>query len=430
MRCPQCNTPNEDHATTCRSCGAPLRPGPAPDSPDSLPVGTKLQGGNFTLGKVLGQGGFGITYIGSDTGLRRAVAVKEFFPSGCIRHANLVQPAGAFSGGNYQAARETFLDEARTLAQFQHPNIVDVYTVFEENNTAYMVMEYLRGKTLMQVIEERGPLAESEAIAYVRQIGIALEVVHGAGLLHQDIKPDNAIIHHEGRVVLLDFGLTKRIETPRSYGTVRFTGHTRFGTPGYAPLEQYGRQARVGIYTDVYALAATLYHLLTGQAPPEATDRAAGVELPDVLLANPEVSVATADAVAAGLAMEVENRPQSVREFLALLDGREHPGTVPVSMPTPPRPAPPDPVYVDELDTPSQYEPEPPPTYRDPYVEPDPPQTYSRQADPSYPTYPTVNPARGCMRGIGCVTGCVVSVIMFILWLLAQLFGGFYFVGF
>jgi serine/threonine protein kinase len=283
--------------------------------PDALPVGTKLQGGNFSLGKVLGQGGFGITYVGSDTGLRRAVAIKEFFPEGSSRQGMLVQPSGAMNSTDYATAKETFLEEARTLAQFQHPDIVDVYTVFEENNTAYMVMELLKGKTLGQLVEERGILPESEAVDYIRHAARALEVVHGKGMLHQDIKPDNIMACDDGRIVLMDFGLSQKLEAPTGLGTVRFTGHTRFGTAGYAPLEQYGRQAQVGTYTDVYALAATLYYLLTAQEPAEATDRAAGVELEDVRSLNPRVSRDVAQVTMAGLEMDARKRPQTARDF-------------------------------------------------------------------------------------------------------------------
>src|SRR5688572_18751632 len=135
MQCPQCNTQNPDGAVVCRECGETLHDG-VTNAAHALPVGTKLQNGNFTVGQVLGQGGFGITYVGSDTGLRRAAAIKEFFPDGSTRQGKNVQPGGGHNAAEFQNAKITFLEEARTLAQFQHPNIVDVYTVFEENNTA------------------------------------------------------------------------------------------------------------------------------------------------------------------------------------------------------------------------------------------------------------------------------------------------------
>ncbi|HVF09955.1 MAG TPA: protein kinase, partial [Abditibacteriaceae bacterium] len=424
----------------CRSCGVPLDD-TATNAAHALPAGTKLQGGNFTVGQVLGQGGFGITYVGSDTGLRRAAAIKEFFPDGSTRQGKNVQPGGGHNTGEFQNAKATFLEEARILAQFQHPNIVDVYTVFEENNTAYMVMEYLRGRDVMQLLEERGAAPEAESLGIIEHVAAALEVVHQAGMLHQDVKPDNIVINSDGRVVLIDFGLTRKIETATKYGTVRLSGNMPQGTAGYAPLEQYGRQARVGIYTDVYALAATLYHLLTGAPPPEATDRAAGMELADPRLSHPEISAATAQAVMQGLAMEPAERPQSVREFMDLLGSGARPpdiGPAPRPMPSaPPRPMPSAPEYSAPLPRVTYAEPEParpfdlaPPAPDAPLSVPDNyQQTYEQQdsyPNQNYPPVPIVAPGFGCVRGVGCAMGCVFAIILFILLSVLQLFGSFF----
>ncbi|HEX8235206.1 MAG TPA: protein kinase [Abditibacteriaceae bacterium] len=284
--------------------------------PDALPANTNLQNGNFTVLRVLGQGGFGITYVASDNNLRREVAIKEFFPQGCLRSGTIVQPSSSISADEYSSARETFLDEARTLAQFSNVNIVDVYSVFAENNSAYMVMELLRGNTLQQVVESRGALPQDEAIGYTENVANALEAVHGAGLLHQDIKPDNVMVCDDGRVVLIDFSLSRKQENETGLGTRRFSGAVRSGTPGYAPLEQYARQAQVGTYTDVYSLAATLYHMLTGKTPVEATDRAAGTDMPGVQALNPSISAGLSQAVMQALSMEPRNRPQTARAFM------------------------------------------------------------------------------------------------------------------
>jgi len=297
--------------------------------PNALPPGTPLQNGDFCITGVLGQGGSGITYSGHDARLDRVVAIKEFFPTDSARDGRSVR-----SGieAEYSEAKQAFLEEARTLARFQTPNIVDVYAVFEENNTAYMVMEHLHGRSLMQLLQERGPLAESEALKYIEQVASALTLVHNNGLLHQDVKPDNVMVCtgvDTERVVLIDFGLTRRIENGASYSTVRLSGVTRFGTAGYAPLEQYGRQAQVGPFTDVYALGATLYHLLTGEVPTEATDRAAGVQLPDVRGLNPQVSARVADAITAALQMNAASRPQSAREFLDRMSAPPAPASPP-----------------------------------------------------------------------------------------------------
>ena len=189
MDCPYCPHKNPDNVVTCQACGAPLSASMPTAAVHTLPGGTKLHGGHFTVGKVLGQGGFGITYLGSDTHLQRPVAIKEYFPQGyAARQSNTVVPAGTMAHADYQSAKAKFLEEARVLAQFQHPGIVHVYASFEENNTAYMVMEYLKGKTLCGVLEDRGPLPEGDAVDSIAKVGEALAVVHQANLLHRDIR--------------------------------------------------------------------------------------------------------------------------------------------------------------------------------------------------------------------------------------------------
>jgi len=300
--------------------------------PLALPAGTTLRNSDFTLDGVLGQGGFGITYRATDNGLHRRAAIKEFFPEGSQRMAKTVISSGS-SDAEFQTARSRFLQEARTLAQFHHPNIVNVYTIFEENNTAYMVMEYLGGDALSGLVETRGAMSPSLAIPIIAQVGAALEVVHRAGMLHLDVKPDNVIVDESTpalRAVLLDFGLTRKLETASSYGTTRLDAFARFGTSGYAPPEQYSRTAQTGVTSDVYALAATLYFLLTGQTPPDAIDRAGGTPLPDPRSFNREVSTPVAAAIASGLALDPQSRPQNVRAFLDLLDAPEAARSTPV----------------------------------------------------------------------------------------------------
>jgi len=311
--CPSCGMNNPEGAIQCRRCGTPL-------ASIHLPVGAKLKGGAYTVGKVLGQGGFGITYMGSDTRLRRPVAIKEFFMQGCIRRNTLVLPSTSISPEDFEAMKQRFLQEARILARFDHPNIVKVYDVFEENNTVYIIMQFLRGKPLSKILEERGrPLEEREAIGYVLQVCDALEVVHQAGLLHRDIKPDNIFVCDDGRAVLIDFGAA------REFAARKTRRHTVILTPGYAPLEQYAEMAQRGPYTDIYALSATLYHLLTGEVPVPAPDRRMGEPLQDVRQLNPRVSPSVARAIMRGLEMNVEQRPQSVKEFRDLLQARVTP---------------------------------------------------------------------------------------------------------
>lgn len=331
MNCPTCGGSNPQNATTCATCGAPMSQHAATVA--TLAPATKLQGGAFTIGKVLGQGGFGITYLGSDARLQRLVAIKEFFPQGCVRQHVTVHPTGAVTSAGYAAAKSKFLDEARVLAQFQHPGIVHIYGFFEENNSAYVVMEYLKGKTLAALVQERGPLPEWEALSYAEKIGAALAVVHGAGLLHRDIKPDNVIVTDDGRVVLVDFG------TAREFAAAKTRHMTAMLTPGYAPLEQYGQHARFGPFTDTYALGATLYHLLTGQLPPPATDRAAGVDLAPPQRVNRNISPHVGDAIVWAMQVRADKRPQQVADFLRALSSPRAPapapGVTPPSQPAP-----------------------------------------------------------------------------------------------
>lgn len=308
--CPTCGMTNSEGANQCRQCGTPFTPVSV-----YLPPGTKLRGGAYTVGKVLGQGGFGITYMGSDTRLRRLVAVKEFFLQGCLRRGTFVTiSTPSISPADFESMKQRFLQEGRALARFSHPGIVHVYDVFEENGTAYLVMEFLQGKPLSRILEERGGrMGEEEAVGYIVKVCEALEVVHQRGMIHRDIKPDNIMVCNDGRVVLIDFGAA------REFAARTTQSHTVILTPGYAPLEQYSVRAERGPFTDIYAVAATLYHLLTGEVPVSAPDRRVGVELPEVRQLNPQVSPHVARAIMQGLEMEANRRPQNVRAFLNLL---------------------------------------------------------------------------------------------------------------
>ena len=281
----------------------------------SLPSGATLLNGIYVLENVLGQGGFGITYAAQDTRLRRAVAIKEYFPAGNairIQQDNRIEPTGGLSRSAFEAARAQHLDEAQTLAGFNHAGIVKIFNFFEEHNTAYQVMELLRGKPLMKRIEENGAIPEAEAVAFIEKAGSGLAAVHEAGMLHRDLKPDNIMLCDDGRVVLCDFGTARA-----------FTGQTTrmdaLLTPGYAPLEQYSSQARFGPYTDLYALGATLYQCLTGQIPTEATDRLQGIKLEAPHKVRAGVSRVVSEAVMWALEIKVGDRPADVKQWLLAL---------------------------------------------------------------------------------------------------------------
>src|SRR5574338_353408 len=290
--------------------------------PDALPAGYGLHW--YVLERVLGQGGFGITYLARDTNLDRLVAIKEYLPCEVAqRHAGAtVRPRTEALGARYGWGLERFIAEARTLARFDHPNIVRVYSVFEANDTAYMVMRFEEGETLACLLERRGTLPEAELLRILLPILDGLERVHGAGFIHHDIKPQNIHIRQDGSPVLLDFGSARQsLESPRTM--------TILVAPGYAPLEQYYGGAGVqGPWTDIYGLAATCYRAVTGQAPVDAIVRTKGVlgSVREVL--EPASSVAqgrySAQFLAAidhGLELGEKDRPQSLAAWRRELVG-------------------------------------------------------------------------------------------------------------
>ncbi|SMB81932.1 serine/threonine protein kinase [Deinococcus hopiensis] len=324
MNCPVCGVAVQPGETVCHTCGAPL----TPSGLVALPVGTALLGGQYTLGQVLGQGGFGITYAGQDTRLGLKVAIKELFLDGSSRRGKTVVAPGNISSAEYQTTKKGFLDEAKVLASFNSASIVRVMNYFEENSTAYLVMEFLEGSTLGSLIEKRGPVPPHVVLEVARSVAETLEVIHQRGLLHRDIKPDNIFFHQTGRIVLIDFG------SVRTFVAGKTQSHTRLVTPGYAPLEQYGNSGRFGPYTDIYALGATLLHALTGQMPPPATDLMLGTPLPPMPSSTlPQLRRAVVQA----MALRVEDRPQSAQALLAIL-------TAPTPKPAAPPPVPQAPV--------------------------------------------------------------------------------------
>jgi serine/threonine protein kinase len=312
MICPYCTNTNDDHANACRVCGASLS---TAKYPTALPVGTKLQSGKYVIERALGQGGFGITYKASNASLGIPVVVKEFNPQGATRAGSSLRAPSTYSVAEFKEARARFADEARVVAQLTqnnpNPFIVRVYDVFTENDTEYYTMEFLDGKALQGLVEKNGPLSEAQVLEVARQLGGALQEVHQAGLLHRDVKPDNVMMVARG-AVLIDFGSARSIAAGDQ--------QDRIVTPGYAPLEQYASQAKRGPFTDVYAMAGTLFFALTGQAPIPATDRVNGTKQPTAREVNPSISKATSDLLERAMRMKIDERPQSAAEFLAELE--------------------------------------------------------------------------------------------------------------
>ena len=240
----------------------------------TLQENTILQGGKYTIISILGQGGFGITYLGVQSGLDRKVAIKEFFiREMCERDdsTNHVTLGTEGSRGTVDMYRQKFLKEARGIAQLNHPNIVRIIDVFEENGTAYYVMEYAEGGSLKDKVKENGSLSEAVATRYIIQVAEALDYIHQRNMNHLDVKPGNIMLNEKDETLLIDFGLSKQYDA--SSGSQ--TSSTPIGiSEGYAPMEQYKRGG-VSVFspeTDIYALGATFFNLLTGLTPPSASD--------------------------------------------------------------------------------------------------------------------------------------------------------------
>lgn len=263
-------------------------------------LGKTLQSGKYTLDELLGQGGFGVTFRATHHYLGQTVVIKTL---------NLVNQ----NHPQFTKMEQQFKDEARRLALCVHPNIVRVNDFFIEDNLPYLVMDYIPGQTLEQIVFPAQPLSEAIAIHYIRQIGAALEVVHQNGLLHRDVKPQNVILRQGTQeVILIDFGIA------REFTEGKTQTHTSLISEGYAPIEQYIMQERRTPATDVYGLAATLYALLTAQIPTASILRDRR-PMPAPRDLQPQLSVAVNQAIMRGMAVEARYRPSTVVDWLSLL---------------------------------------------------------------------------------------------------------------
>lgn len=303
---------------------------------NALPQGYPLQ--EYELVRVLGFGGFGMTYLGFDHNLDKGVAVKEYLPADiATRTAGFsVAPQASDFRDDFEWGLERFLDEARILARFHHPNIIGVYRYFEAHGTAYIVMEYAEGETLSQILQHKQTLKEGELKAILYPVLEGLEVVHGADFLHRDIKPGNIILRDEDcSPVLLDFGAARHAISARSRSM------TSIITPGYAPIEQYSTRGNQGPWTDIYALGAVCYHALTGETPDDAADRVRQDPLaPAVERCGGRASGQFLGAIDWALRVDEGDRPQTVPAWRAALEGEppdEPTGPTAVATPSAPR---------------------------------------------------------------------------------------------
>ncbi len=284
-----------------------------PESQLYLSPGTVLQE-KYLIGKALGQGGFGITYLAWDTTLNIKLAIKEYLPQELAYRTvgqsdiNLLKESLA---GSFNYGLEKFLEEARTLAQFnEHPNIVSVRDFFKANGTAYLVMNHIEGVTLKEYLTNRDKLLPFEQASYIfMPVLDALKEVHAAGILHRDISPDNLLLDAKGRVVLIDFGAARQAmgDKSRSMSVIMKAGFT--------PLEQYQSKGKQGPWTDIYAVAATFYHAITGQFPPESMDRIDEDNLVPPLQLGTKMTSEQEKALLKALAVRARDRFQTVEEF-------------------------------------------------------------------------------------------------------------------
>ena len=283
--------------------------------PLALPHGSILAG-QYVTGRVLGQGGFGVTYLAFDRTLTLKVAIKEFFPDTMAGRTAGSPQVTAFTGERGEQFRyglERFLDEARTLAKFLgNPNIVGVRSYFEENGTAYFVMEYVEGVSLKAHLKNSGgKIPWQEAVRILLPVMDALSAVHREGIIHRDIAPDNIYLTGSRQVKLLDFGAARYSLGDKSQSLDVVLKH------GYAPKEQYTRRGRQGPFSDVYALAATFYASVTGYVPPDALDRLEEDDLVPPSARGVHMPPALEDAILRGLEVNAQDRFQSMEEFSA-----------------------------------------------------------------------------------------------------------------
>lgn len=313
------NIINNDEESVCPFCGSTLSDS-APKEAYHLTPGITLKSGRYIVGRAVGYGGFGVTYAGFDTVLEKRVAIKEYLPSELATRYPGTRSLSVFNDGDsttqFEKGLSGFVSEAQRLAKFSSvPGIVSIYDTFRENDTAYLVMELLDGETLKAYIAKKGKLSYDETMKIILPVLGALQQVHKEGIIHRDISPDNIFLTTDGQVKLLDFGAARyaNVNASKSLSVIL--------KPGYAPPEQYRSKGAQGSWSDVYAVGATIYRMLTGIVPEESMERAAkdnlklpsrlGVKLPK----NGETAIMNA------LNINAQNRVQTAAELESMLLG-------------------------------------------------------------------------------------------------------------
>ena len=309
-RCYRCMEALDTPGAVCRKCGYDNTRDPASQPGHALPCGTVLAG-RYVVGRVLGQGGFGITYMAWNLALEIPVCIKEYFPAGAALRSTAQSGAVLWSGGEsaeeLKRGREGFVKEARKAVKLRDlGHVVKVWDVFYENDTAYIVMDYIEGETLKSWLLRRGsPVDEKTCFSMLEPVMRDLEQVHDRGIIHRDIKPDNLMLTPEGKLMLLDLGAAKDLSGGSGQSSYMVASQ------GFSPMEQYRKNGSIGPWTDVYAMCATIYYCVTGRLLPTPMDRFSG-EATDFS----RVSAPVAAVLEKGLALKPEER---IRDMAALL---------------------------------------------------------------------------------------------------------------
>ncbi|MFK0735435.1 MAG: protein kinase [Gloeotrichia echinulata HAB0833] len=319
IQCLTCFHDNPDNTLTCQVCGSPLTPNPGQSSQISslyLLPGTLLQNGKYRVENFLGQGGFGIAYKGIDLTNSKAIAIKEYWPENAARQGKTIIWSSHITPQQRQKEIQNVVNEVRRIQKCLHPNIVRAYDGFTENNTIYIIMDFIEGKTLFKILEQEGKLPEARVKRYFIQLANAIKIIHDHQLLHRDIKPDNIIIDKSDNPIIIDFG------SAREFTIDKTQRHTRLVSPGYAPYEQYLQTAKPNASTDIYAICASMYELVTGELPQTSLERKAQDILKPPRQLVPNLSPAIEQIILTGMKMEPKERFQTADELIDALNGK------------------------------------------------------------------------------------------------------------
>lgn len=311
-RCLHCMEIYDEQYDVCPYCG--FQRGTPPDIKYHLYPGTVIAD-RYIIGTVIGHGGFGVTYVAWDTQLSIETAVKEFYPAGLVSRSaettDLINMS-AESDQEYKAGIDRFLEEAKTIAQFnKEKDIVHVYDYLRENNTAYIVMEYIEGKTLESSLksypDERMPV--EQAVDIVKKIARALKTIHANGTIHRDLSPGNIVLCNDGSVKILDFGAARLFTAEKSQNLSVIL------KPGYAPPEQYGGRTTQDERTDLYALGAVLYRMVVGEMPPEALERSKEQDMTRPGVLREDLPIWVDRIIMKAMALNQDDRFHNASEF-------------------------------------------------------------------------------------------------------------------